>query len=309
MPIYNNMSSTDDPTVQAIDNKSSDNSSTSSDSSPTTNDWVGFAKSVLQNIAFIVLLSLLFAGTIFFSRSETKDLDMYFPTDPAAYFGGSKTQSGGGSKDKCRPSRFTVPNFNGSMGKIDYLKKIGLGGDLQGWPYSMYSEAGQMEGSFGSWLAETIAKTFMFSRAGWKSIYSYFYGWSDQVMILLSPFILLAGFVIAFISGFVAVYNGAFNSTNEWSLIWSVIILPLAILFLTLPYIQKFLLLIIVMFAPVMINKEAVFEIARCNQNTVGMLFAALTVGSTFQYLVPAISTSALIAWILMLIKILVEQF
>lgn len=299
------MSSTDDPTVQAIDNKATDNNSSSSDSTPTTNDWVGFAKSVLQNIVFTVLLALVFAGTVFFSRSDMKDLDMYFPTDPAAYFGGSKKMSGG-SKGKCRPTKFTVPNFNGSIGKIDYLKKIGLGGDLTGWPYSMYSFMGQEEGKFGSWLAETIAKTFMFSRAGWKKMYSYFDGWSDGVMMLLSPFILLAGFLIAFISGFVAIYNGAFNSTNSWSLIWSIIILPLALLFFTIPYIQKFLLLIIVMFAPVMINKEAVGDIARCNQSLIGMLFAALTVGSTFQYLVPSISTSALIAWILMLIKMLV---
>uniref|UniRef100_A0A6C0CQJ5 Uncharacterized protein n=1 Tax=viral metagenome TaxID=1070528 RepID=A0A6C0CQJ5_9ZZZZ len=278
----------------------------------TTNDWGGFAKSVFKNLFHVILLILLIVNTIFYVHND--NMDLFFPTEWDSYFVNPKeksTMKGGGPNGKCRPHGFsTSMNMKGpSRPKIEFLKEMGLGGSVYGWPYSMYDKNAE-HGTFKNWFAEVVAKTYMLSRGAWKKIYGFkpLRGLPDWMFLLLAPVMAIVGMIIAMCSGLIGPIIYGFTQEWAWGVLWTILCLPVFILCLSLPFLQKFLFLFLIMGAPLAINYKEVTDIALCNKNLFGLLFGALVVGSAFQYLVPSVGYSSMILWIIMVIKTIIGK-
>ena len=296
------MSSIDDPSVKAIDDKSKNNSKT--DTERTTNDWGGFFKSVFQNLLTILIITLLVSCSIFYARSDKSSLDKYFPTELESYITKPRMSGGNG---KCNRGSFSFSGPNISRPSVNILDEAGLNGNVYGWPYSMYDKTSEGEGTFKNWFALVVAKTYMFSRECWKKIYGFpiIRDFPDWSFLFIAPFQSLLGMLVAGIGSVIISIISGFREEWWWGVVYMCCILPICLICYTVPFLQSFLFLFLIVGAPLLINKKVVASIAHCNKNLFGFLFGALVVGSAFQFLVPSVGYSALGLLIILLIKTL----
>lgn len=278
----------------------------------TKNDWGGFVGGVAKSCLHVVLFTLLVVNSIFYAHSD--NLDLFFPTEWEQYFekpgqkGGSKSRTAqrGGGAYKCKDRSIKVPSFSApGRPKIDFLKEMGLSGNVYGWPYSMYDKQEEGNGTFKNWYAQVVAKTYMLLRTWWKKVY----GWAplrrvwDSAFVLLAPFQAVLGVAGGAVCGVCApIYYGV---TQEWwwGLVYTLCVLPILFTCLALTFIYKIYWFFMIMVAPVMINHAEVAEIAVCNQQLFTLVFGALVVNNAFQYLVPSVGYSALVLWIIMAVR------
>lgn len=304
------MSSTDDPTIKAINTKSIEKTSTS-DNTTKNNDWPGFFKAVLKNALNTFIYSLLVINTIFLVRSP--DLDIFFPTEPHDYYNKSSGQSGGGLRGG-RLKRTHLKSIKGSSNeknsvkKHELLKSLGFGGSVKGWPYSYYSKEGQEEGWFTSWFAEMVSKSYMFTRSMWKKIYGwkFFNNKPDGLFFFIAPFLAMAAMLMPIASVFAMIY-GYFTSTSEASIFkYIFFVFPLILLLIVIPRLQELSWASILLFIPLLISYKDIVIIANCCKDKIGLVFAAFVANSAMTYLQPSYGYSAMLAFIVMLIKALI---
>lgn len=289
-----------------------------------TNDWVKFVKSIFHNLITTLLIVLLVCNSIFYSQS--KDLDLFFPTEWESYFedpnkmsnvkvetsGGRKYSDKSGGNGKCRNHSFgfSGPNI-GSMDKPDmsaaklkFLNEVGLGGSVYGWPYSMYDKKEEGNNTFKNWFAKVIANTFMSIRGIWKKMYSMIPDTSpDWFAFIWSPIWAIGAFIISSICGIACPLFYGFTESVPWGILYSIIFVPLCLAVMGSYSYSHFLYLLIIGVAPLLVNYKKFVEIAICNKNKFGLLFGALVVGSCFDYLLPSVGYSAMILWIIMFVK------
>lgn len=302
------MSSTDDPTIKAIHNKTRQKES-KSDGTRTTNDWGGFLNAVLKNALYTFLYSLIVINTIFLVRSP--DLDIFFPTESHDYYDKSSGMRGGGLRSRLKKTQLKSirgESSEKSVKKHELLKSLGFGGSVKGWPYSGYSKEGQENGWFTSWLGEIVSKSYIFTRGMWKKIYGWKFlnGLPDGVFFILAPILAIAAMLMPIASVFSMIY-GYFTSTNQADIIKYIFFLfPLILLLFIVPRLQELSWASVLLFIPLMISYKDVVTIANCCKDKIGLVFAAFVANSAMNYLEPSYGYSAMFAFIVMLIKAII---
>lgn len=298
-----------------------------------TNDWVKFVKSIFHNLITTLLIVLLVCNSIFYSQS--KNLDLFFPTEWKSYFEDPNSMSnekvetsserilrqqnqsrkysvklGGNGKCRNHTFGFSGPKI-GSMDKPDmsaaklkFLNEVGLGGSVYGWPYSMYDKEEEGNNTFKNWFAKVVAYTFMSIRGIWKKMYSMIPDTSpDWFAFIWSPIWAIGAFIISSICGIACPLFYGFTESVPWGILYSIIFVPLCLAVMGSYSYSHFLYLLIIGVAPLLVNYKKFVEIAICNKNKFGLLFGALVVGSCFDYLLPSVGYSAMILWIIMFVK------
>jgi hypothetical protein len=281
-----------------------------------TNDWGKFVKSIFYNLLTTLLIVLLVCNSIFYSQRD--NLDSFFPTAEENYFspptgnnhsGGHKYSDKRGGNGKCRNHAFgfsgpTIDRPDMSGAKEKFLSKAGLNGNVYGWPYSMYDEGEEEQNTFKNWFAKVIAKTFIAIRSIWKKMYGIIPPTSpDWFAFIWGPIWAIVALIISSICGIACPIFYGFTESVPWGILYSIIFVPLCLAVMGSYSYSHFLYLLMIGFAPLLVEYQKFVEIAICNKNKFGLLFGALVVGSCFDYLLPSVGYSAMILWIIMFIK------
>lgn len=314
--------------VSAIESKAESKSKSTESKERTTNDWGGFGKAIASNIFHCFLLILLICSSIFYVHCPEKLLDMFFPTEWKAYFGDNendysvmdggrkKRKSMKGGDGKCRNRvKFKTPGMPSGPKHVQSFKEMimetmGLDGNLHSGIYKLYDK--NKEGSFKNWLAEVTARTYMLIREGWKKIYGFggFKALPDWAFILVAPIMAIGCVIVGVVAGFLAPFWYSYTTGyGVWAILYAfVLVTPFILGAWTSHFWAHILYAFMGLMAAPLTHYKEIAEIAKCNKNAFGLLFGALVVGSCFDYLLPSVGYSAMIAWIIMFIRAIMSK-
>lgn len=289
-----------DDSVSAIDDKNTDDTSTSTD----TPDWGGFTGSVIVN--FIVFLLLIIIGSNFVFLVHFSSLELVFPTDIDKYLPKSNGLKGGNAN----LTTYARKLFGNST---DLLKQLGYANKLTGWPYSMYiknAEEFTLQ-EVKNWFALTEANTYIMYRTVMKKVYSGKFKDEELLKQLPDPILFLIGILLPplFVTLIIPIMTGIstifFSFTSE-KMGW-VYSLCGFLLLLLLAYVNVILHQLSVVFntliLPLIINYETVLTIAKINSEWLTMVFGLFILGSAFTYLDTTTSGIMAAAYLILIIK------
>ena len=296
--------------VSAIDAKKSEQESTSQKNKSTAN-FGSFLMSV--SIATLSMLVMLLIGANFISLMNFKSLSLLLPTDKNHYFNNgttTKLKPSGSGVNNSMPCKYKTgkPNFSISMPR---MADLGFDGNSRGWPYTMYNKSAFefTFGGFKNWFATTTAESYISLREILTLILS------NEVLKALPPIViftiiapvicvLVPIFLPMFTSLFMLPFKGATYGTLglAYTLIgllfgWTSLMMGTN---LFIQYIQVLFLFLIV---PLIVDRDTVKSIIRCNSWWIGLLYALLVVICAFSTLGGTIGIVMLFAWFAMVFK------
>jgi hypothetical protein len=297
-------------TVSAIEAKKSQQDSTTTNDEPTAN----FGKFLYAiSIATFSMLIMILVGANFISLMNFKSLSLLLPIEKSDYFSQSsvskiKTSSSGVNNSMPCKYKTGKPSFSISMPR---MADLGFDGNSHGWPYTMYNK-NAFEFTFGgfkNWFAMTTAESYISLREILTLILS------NEVLKALPPIVifttiaplfclLVPMFLPMFTSLFMLPFKGATYGTLglAYTLIgllfgWTSLMMGTN---MVIQYTQVLFLFLIV---PLIVDRDTVKSIIRCNSWWIGLMYALLVVICAFSTLGGTIGGIMFIAWIAMVFK------
>lgn len=270
------MSDIKTPIQEKIEEKENNNSSL-----PKAN-WRRFAYLSLFSFIFILIISILGSNFIYMTSLSAIALENTFLPVKADFYtekGEKYNQSGGYDKeyytydDNC-----SGKSKSGDFSKMSFLPS-------KGFPYSMYatpnSNAGIIQ-KIKNWFSATCLESFINSRSvlrGWLGFFSQgsFLGNDTIQMLFIAPLNLLLGSTIAFIVGLITTIMALYKTSGFIAFILGFIFLYNFAFISTISVIQSVLFALTFLFVPLIVDFKKVMSIFHCNITTITTLFGLLT--------------------------------
>ena len=245
---------------------------------PRTPDWKGFFYGCLYNLRLTMFIALIGANFLYFTSLGSKSQDYLFPSVVSEYF---EKQTGG----QCT---FYERAKNGVLGdKTKYkLGKLGIP-PSSGWPYSMKTDdtINFTTQGFKNWFALSTSDVFSPAREIIKSFLSYFKKESDNIfssdlvqITIINALVLLVGqflpFVVfaLFVAVFLAFCLRAWKTDDLLFFLFLIFLGPAFLLSCGLTGVMAVQTILTLLLLPLYIDRNAVFNIMKCN----GFLFTTM---------------------------------
>jgi len=265
-----------------------ENTETTETETETKNDWMTFAKKTVTSFIHILIIGLLGANFVYFTRIN---LDLFFPSDPKQipYVNGQKIEtkstsigSGcGASIDFTKSKIFENKYFSGMF---EY-----------GFPYSMESKEDTFGAIIPNWFVNKVKYSYIWLRQVIKTIIN-FTGSSCEMVpesmksivpFIIGPIAIGLIMIIASLWWIPTLISVFFNENQNWGIVISIIGLFFGWTWF-IPIILAFIQIIGVLFSfillPPMLNGSKIMEIIgeKYNSYYLTLLFLILVIISAF---------------------------
>jgi hypothetical protein len=231
-------------------------------------NWTGFAYLTLISFILVLVFGILGSNFIYMTNLKQDILDKILPSKESDYFAEEALKSGGGL-------------YNGEESKYENkehkeYKKVKFSSmsilPSKGWPYSMKVKSHFSESfltKIKNWFASTCAESFITSRdllKVWLNLFNNegFLG-NDTLQILLAPFNLWLGIVIAFFVGLGSTTLALYNASGLLFFILGFFLLYNFVFIHTLSIIHSILFLLTFLVLPLILDFKKVMYIFHSN--------------------------------------------
>lgn len=310
-----------DPDTQALDSKNEEKQTNTTDNSGSNNDVPGFLSSVIGGAVLTMVLAILGANFIYIVRNKRKHV--LFPTALEDYW--CEKKMGGGGRRGQRGGAVAAGSCGGDIfggeikaPEINLAALLGFDGRACGWPYSMKKgdHKGLSWAGYKNWIADSTAHTFKWNREQILKLLGVLEGVADvvpeAVMMIIGmffyPLIQLMGVLVYFSSFFFGVFDDEgdgliWSALNAFLPFWATWLMPLGN-----SISMMIQLLVIFLIAPLVMDRQKIGQIIKCNGGFLGFVFASFVVSAAAAHLDSTISTGMTIAWVVLVLKALYEM-